>query len=132
VNKRLPAYAQYHDELVAIIVVKDGTVDKIYLNKIRFPYVSVKIGQPVPRQSIFHRASKTRAAPSDIEEIGAETWLQSDWGKRLPTLYEQVFHQQGGFALLMLWAEPAEEDDEDKDEDRTSKQRLQERQGRWR
>jgi hypothetical protein len=124
--------AQYHDHLVAIIVVKDGKIDKIYRDPVRFPYMSMKVGQLVPRQSIFHSASKTLDAPSDIQEVGAETWLQSDWGKRLPTLYEQVFFQQGGFALLMLWAEPAEEAEEDADEDRTSKQRLQDRQSRWR
>lgn len=125
-------YAQYHDELVAIIVVKNGNADKIYRDPVRFPYMSVKVGSPVPRQSVFHRAPKTLDAPSAIEEVAPETWLQSDWGKRLPKLYEQVFFQQDGFALLMLWAEPAEEEEEDADEDRTSKQRLQDRQSRWR
>lgn len=126
------AYARYHDELIAVIVIKDSQVNKIYRAP-RFPYVSVNVGQSIPRQSIFHHAAKTLDAPSGIEEVRAETWLQSDWDKKLPTLYEQVFYQQGGFALLMLWAESTEEDEDlDKDEDRTSKQRLQHRQSQRR
>ena len=48
--------------------------------------------------------------------------------KRLPELYEQVLRQQKGYALVMLWPELADEDDEyDSDEERTSKQRLADR-----
>lgn len=52
----------------------------------------------------------------------------------LPSLYEQVLHQQMGYALVMLWPElPDEDEDGDPDEDRTAKQRLAHRAGqrRW-
>ena len=126
------AYAQYHDQLVAVVVVKDGRIDKVYRDIVRFPYMPLKPGAPVPWQSIYHRAPKLFDRPSDVEELDAEVWLQSDWGKKLPSLSEQVFFQQGGFALLMLWAEPVEAEEADPDEDRTSKQRYQDRQSRWR
>jgi hypothetical protein len=78
---------------------------------------------------------RVRAGLSEITERGAEFWIESEWGKRLPTLYEQVFFQQEGFALLMLWAEIAEDADEvDEDESRTAKERYRHRQSardRW-
>jgi hypothetical protein len=42
-----------------------------------------------------------------------------------------VFFQQEGYALLMLWVEVADEEDEERDEDeaRTSKERYRRRQG---
>jgi len=48
-------------------------------------------------------------------------------------MYEQVYPQQDGYALSMLWVEMPEEDEEfDPDENRTSKQRLQCRQSKLR
>lgn len=128
------AYAGFHEQPIAIAVIKDGKVLRIYKN-LKFPKVSVSNGALVPRNSLFHIAAGRGAELSDIAENGAELWVESQWGKRLPTLYEQVFFQQEGFALLMLWAELAEEDEEeDEDEARTSKQRYRNRQGsggRW-
>ena len=50
-----------------------------------------------------------------------------------PQLYEQVLGQRDDFAIVMLWLERAEEDEEeDLDEDRTSKERFRERQARFR
>jgi Zn-dependent peptidase ImmA (M78 family) len=123
------AYAQYHEQPIAVAVVKDGKVLRIYKN-LKFPKVSVSNGSPVPRNSLFHFAAARGAELSEITENGAELWIESQWGKRLPTLYEQVFFQQEGFALLMLWAEISEEEDEeDADENRTAKERYRSRQG---
>jgi Zn-dependent peptidase ImmA (M78 family) len=128
------AYAEYHDELIAVAVIKDSKVLRIYRNT-RFPKIGITYGAAVPRDSLFHLASTRGAELSDISENNAGLWLESEWGKRLPTLYEQVFFQQEGFALLMLWVETTEEDeDEDADERRTSKERYRNRQSgsrRW-
>jgi Zn-dependent peptidase ImmA (M78 family) len=129
------AYAEYHDQQIAVAVIKDGKVLRIYRN-IKFPRMGVASGSPVPRNSLYHYAAARGAELTEITQNGAELWLDSQWGKRLPTLYEQVFFQQEGFALLMLWIEAEEEDDdeEDRDENRTSKERYRHRQGgrsRW-
>lgn len=122
------AYAEYNDNAVAIAVVKDGRVLRIYKN-LKFPRVCVSFGDPVPAKSLYHYKPGLKSNPSSIQENGAELWIESEWGKKLPTLYEQVFLQQEGFALVMLWAEIADEDDEtDEDENRTSKERLRHRQ----
>lgn len=125
-------YAQYHDQPVALIVAKDGKIDRIYRDIVRFPRLGVKAGTQVPGGSLLFRAAKQLDHPSIVSEARAEIWLESDWGKPLPELYEQVFFQQNGFALIMLWAElPDEEEESDGWENKTSKQRLQERQAKW-
>lgn len=123
------AFAKYHDEAVAIVVSRDRKIDKIYRDIAKFPRLSVSDGDPVPASSALIRTKPQLSHPTGIEEARPEDWLQSDWGKPMPVLFEQVFFQQDGFALIMLWAE-VEEDEEDRDEDRTSKQRYQDQQQR--
>ncbi|MCW2318613.1 Zn-dependent peptidase ImmA (M78 family) [Rhodoblastus acidophilus] len=127
------AYAQYHEQAVAMIAVKDGVINRVYRSLSRFPRMCVQNGSLVPRQSAYFQQRPQGASPSNVFEARAEFWLDSEFGKRLPDLFEQVAMQKEGYALIMLWAEPPQEDeDHDPDENRTSKQRLQERQARWR
>lgn len=125
------SFAQYHDEPIAMIVAKDGKTDKIYRKTTGFPQLCVKSGMAVPASSMLFRIAKQFERPSPVEEARAEFWLETNWGQPLPKLYEQVFFQQGGYALLMLWAEVKDEEEFDPDEDRTAKQRLQDRQAKW-
>jgi hypothetical protein len=60
------------------------------------------------------------------------TVISADWGRPLPELYEQVLLQRMGYALIMLWPEfPEGDHDFDPDENRTAKERLADRKGRW-
>jgi Zn-dependent peptidase ImmA (M78 family) len=120
------AYAEYNNHAVAIAVIKDGRVLRIYKN-LKFPRICVNNGDKVPARSLFYYKDAPATNPCGLHENGAEIWIESDWGKRLPPLYEQIFIQQEGFALLMLWAEIADEEEEDEDDNRTSKERLQHR-----
>ena len=125
------AYAQYHDQPIALIVVKDGKVVRAYKN-LKFPKLNVDQDDEIPKPSVYWRALKSQNALSEVTEIAPGQWLQSEWGKQLPDLYEQVLRQQMGYALILLWPELTEQDDEfDPDENRTSKERLAERRGRW-
>lgn len=101
-------------------------IDKIYRSTTRFPPVCVRHGDRVPSPSILFRAPIPTDLPTELTEARSEFWLESDWGKRLPILYEQALLQKEGFALLLLWAEIEEE--EEIDDDRTSKQRYQDQQ----
>ncbi|MEQ8451602.1 ImmA/IrrE family metallo-endopeptidase [Roseivivax sediminis] len=121
------AYAQYHGAGVAVAVVHDSKVLRVYRPP-TFPRLGALEGQPVPRSSVYWHTRQSGMPLSDLVEGQAGHWLESDWGKKLPVLYEQVLHQQMEYALVMLWPEFAEEDEDyDPDEDRTSKQRLAER-----
>lgn len=125
------AYAQYHEEPIAVSVIKDGIVLRVYKH-LKFPKLSVQADSRVPAQSIYWRAQKAKIELSEIVEISAGQWLESEWGKKLPNLYEQVLSQQMGYALILLWTEFEDEDDDtDLDESRTSKERFADRKARW-
>lgn len=125
------AYAEYHDERIAIAVIKNGVVERIYKNATKFPKLCVINGSPVPKGSVYYLLSRETGSVSSIRDVKAELWLETDWGVSFPALYEQVCFQQNGYALIMLWADASEEDGEDQDEGRTSKERLRDRQSRW-
>jgi hypothetical protein len=127
----LSGYAQHHDQPIAVAVVENGKVMRVYRH-LKFPKLGVEPGNEVPRGSTYWKVIKSKTELSEIAEVQAGQWLETDWGKPLPELYEQVLPQRMGFALIMLWPEFKDEDeDSDPDENRTSKQRLAERQGRW-
>jgi hypothetical protein len=125
------AYAAYHQQNIAIVVVKDGIVQRIHKG-FKFPWITASYGKPVPNGSIFYKKLPERIA-SEITPTLPDNWISVEFGRRAPELYEQVYPQQNGYALLMLWCQPPEgDDDEDGKEDWTSKQRLQHRQSLWR
>jgi IrrE N-terminal-like domain len=124
------AYAQYHEAPIAIVVVKQGRVQRFYKNS-RFPRLCIAPGAAVPRASIYHQAVASNIQLTEIKEAAVAHWLESDWGRKIQALYEQVLLQREGYALILLTAEDEDEDDDDPDEERTSLQRLAQRHGRW-
>lgn len=125
-------YASYHEQPIAMVVVKDGRFERAYRNLSTFPKLCVAQGMPIPAGSIFHRTQKVSGQVTELIEARSEEWLESDWGKPMPDLSEQVQFQANGYALIMLWAEmPEQEDEFDPDEDRTAKQRLADRISRF-
>lgn len=123
------AYAQYQGEKIAIVVLKDAKILRIY-RPAGFPELSVRNGQPAPRDSGFYIAPSAAGAISPMREIGVEHWLETKWAVRAPSLYEQVAHQSGGFAMLLLWAEIDDDDGADPEEGMTSKERYKDRMSR--
>jgi IrrE N-terminal-like domain len=122
------AYARYHPEEIAVVVIKDGIVRRVH-KKPTFPWVSVPYGKPVPRASIFHKKDQRQRIASELSQIIPEHWVDLKQGQRAE-LFEQMYPQQDGYALLMLWLEI--EEVEEVDDDRTSKQRFRDQQSRWR
>jgi hypothetical protein len=121
------SYATYHRENVAVVVIKDGLVKRVHKGP-KFPWLAALYCKPVPRRSVFHRHLLRREA-SEVVAILPDEWINVEYGRPAPELYEQVYPQQNGYALLMLWVElPVSEDEDDADESRTS---LQYRQSRW-
>jgi Zn-dependent peptidase ImmA (M78 family) len=121
------AYARHHPEEIAIVVIKDGIVRRAH-KRPTFPWISVPYGKPVPRASIFHAKDHRERAASELSAIIPEHWVDLKPGQRAE-LFEQMYPQQDGYALLMLWLQIEEVEEED--DDRTSKQRFQDQQ-RWR
>jgi hypothetical protein len=125
------AYAEYHSETIAFVVVRDGKVLRNYRNKIRFPYITALSGKPVPERSLFYRKGLQIGVPSDVDTRLPESWIDVERGRQAPTMSEQVYLQSNGFALIMLWYEPADDPDFDEDGERTAKERLKHRQSRY-
>jgi hypothetical protein len=88
-----------------------------------------------PRSHITHCyfGSGTSKTPSDIDETDAGVWVDVERGRRAPLLWEQIYLQQQGFAIIMLMLEEIDRDtDSDRDAERTAKERFRNQQARWR
>jgi hypothetical protein len=125
------AYAEYHSETIAFVVVRDGKVLRNYRNKIRFPYITALRGKAVPERSLFYRKGLQVGVASDVDTRLPDLWIDVERGRQAPTMSEQVYLQSNGFALIMLWYEPADDPDRDEDGERTAKERLKHRQSRF-
>lgn len=124
------SYADHHPEALAFIVVKDGKVGRVYHNRSRFPFVITSRNKSVPHGSLFYRKGLQIGVPSEIDSRLPDIWIEVPRGQTAPTLSEQVCLQKNGFALIMLWHESAEEDEEES-EDMTARDRWRAQQARY-
>jgi hypothetical protein len=127
------AYALYNEHILAFVFTKAGRV-LFSVKHFKFPFIIAGSGATVPQGSLLRRDAARQGAASDLGECIPDVWIDVTRGERAPTLYEQTFGQRDQFAIVMLWLEPADEEDEDEDRDadRTAKERLRERRRRYR
>jgi Zn-dependent peptidase ImmA (M78 family) len=125
------AYAERHEELVAVIGTQHGRVLWSYRDRFRFPFIQPANGDPVPKGSLFHRRKHEIHVVSEFAECIPDNWIDIRRGHTAPELAEQVYVQKDGYALILLHLIPPEDDEEDDDSDRTAKQRLHDRLSRW-
>jgi Zn-dependent peptidase ImmA (M78 family) len=95
------AYCRHHLENIAVVVVKDGRLSRVYASP-NFPSVIVPIGEPVPAGTAFHRPSLKLSASEFVRTL-SDSWIAVERGQRAPALFEQIHLQPNGFALIMLW-----------------------------
>lgn len=105
------AYAEHHNELVAIVVVRDGQVLRSYRNRVSFPFIQPTNGNRVPSGSMYHRNTLVQNTASDFVECVPDNWIDVKRGERAPMLYEQVYPQRDGFALILLHLVKPDEDE---------------------
>jgi Zn-dependent peptidase ImmA (M78 family) len=125
------AYAEYHSEAIAFVVVREGKVVRTYSNKTRFPFITAVRERAVPQGSLFYRRGHQVGVPSDVDTRLADLWIDVERGRAAPRVSEQVCLQSNDFALIMLWYEPADDPEYDEDGERTAKERLRHRQSRF-
>jgi Zn-dependent peptidase ImmA (M78 family) len=115
----------------ASVIVTERKIYRIY-KALGLPKLSVEKGENVPASSVYSSFRGEPGSVSDLKRADAGQWLESEWGKRLPALYEQVLAQSNGFSTIMLWCEDFElDEDYDPDADKTAKDRFRERQARF-
>lgn len=120
------AYVDYRSEPVAFLVVHEGKLLRSFRRKLDFPFITVDWGAAIPKGSLLLRKRHEVSVASEIDETDAAVWLDVSRGKLAPTLFEQVYRQQAGYALILLSIELPEEDDEadDRNWNRRSSKRL--------
>jgi hypothetical protein len=125
------AYAKFKGEKIATVIAKEGKIYRIY-KALGLPKLCVRKGEEVPASSVYRSFRGEPGTVSDLKRADAGQWLDSEWGKRLPNLYEQVLAQSGGFATILLWCEEFELADEyDPDADKTAKERFRDQQANF-
>ncbi|MGP0089730.1 MAG: ImmA/IrrE family metallo-endopeptidase [Xanthobacteraceae bacterium] len=111
------AYADHHEEPVAIIVIQNGKILWSYRNRIRFPFIRLGSGEAVPRESLYHRAKHELNVASEFSECLPDNWIDLKRGERAPELFEQVYLQKDGYALILLHLVRPDEDEETEQKD---------------
>jgi Zn-dependent peptidase ImmA (M78 family) len=126
-------YAQYQGEMLAFVFTKGGRVLFRYKH-LSFPFLTVRNGQAVPDGSLLKRRRAREGVASDVCECVPDIWIDVERGKPAPQLYEQVLGQRDDYAIVMLWLEKPQEDEEQQDHEgeMTAKERFRERQARYR
>lgn len=123
-------FVDYCNDDIAIIVARNGNYIRSYRGK-KFPWIDLMQGKPIPEASLVHTYPSNNTIPSDSEPTGSEFWIATDYGKRIPKMYEQVLPQANGFAMILLKVLLPDEDDYDPEDNMTSKERFQRQQNRW-
>lgn len=103
------SYADAHRETLAVVVVRDGRVDRCYRPD-DFPWIEPRIGERVPEDSIARDHRLLLGETSPMEECNPQTWLGSSAARKVEMLSEQVLAQRDGWAMVLLHAELGEAD----------------------
>jgi len=103
------AYVQYHPERIAVVVAGNGRVQRCY-RSLSFPDIICGVGSPVPTGSLYHSTPNRPNTASAIAACSSDLWIDVKRDLRAPTLYEQVYVQPNGFAMILLRLEPVPEE----------------------
>lgn len=103
------AYVQYHPERIAVVAAGKGRVQRCY-RSLSFPDIICGIGSPIPTGSLYHNGSHRPDSASDIAACPPDLWIDVKRDLRAPALYEQVYLQPNGFAMILLRLAPVPED----------------------
>lgn len=95
------AYVQYHPERIAIVVAGNGRVQRCY-RSLSFPTIIHAAGNPVPTGSLYHSSPNQPNIASDTVACSADLWIDVKRDLHAPDLYEQVYLQKNGFAMILL------------------------------
>jgi len=99
------AYVQYHSGRIAIVVSGNGRVQRSY-SSLAFPDIICAVSSPVREHPLLQSTSHRPNATSDAAACRPELWIDVKRDLRAPTLFEQVYVQPNGFALILLRLEP--------------------------
>lgn len=91
-------YVMLHDEPSAVVFSKSGVVRYVIRHE-EFPWVDVRPGGPVPKDSITARWRKAGDGVSDWDELEAGIWVSDETHE---TLLEQTLIQRHEYQMTLL------------------------------
>lgn len=106
------AFAEYHDEPVAVLIWREGRLVRCYRSQ-GMPWLGVRIGDRATPEQLGANATAGTAAVSDPAMVATETWFEDRSARLVLELTEQGMSLREGFVLQMLHAELRDEDEPD-------------------
>jgi len=104
------AMTEHDRRSLAVIIVANGRVVRMYRNAELFPWIDAQWGSGVPTGSAWHERAWQPGEVSQVEECEPEVWLSTSSARRVEVLTEQVLGQVNGRAMILLHAELAGDD----------------------
>lgn len=93
----------------AIVLSRDGAISQIHRGA-EFPFITLNVGQPIPRNSITRTQSGEPGTHSDTDEVEPNTWTDAPV-LRGTQFVEQVLIQGSGFRITLLVLDDSECED---------------------
>ncbi len=110
------SYADHHDQDIALVMVKDKIVLRVYRNQRKFPFITTNLKAAVPVGSMLHKRTHEAGLVSDHLPCVLENWIDTPRGAITPELFEQLMWQRNGYAMILLTLVRPDEDEEELDE----------------
>lgn len=104
------AFAEYHDEPVAVLIWRDGQLVRCYRSQ-SMPWLAVRIGDRATREQLGAQTDAATGTVSDLASVRPETWLEERPARLVAELTQQQMSLREGFVLQMLHAELRDEDE---------------------
>jgi Zn-dependent peptidase ImmA (M78 family) len=101
-------YADLHGDDFAVVFSRDGSL-AYAIRGGEFPWLEIKSGQPLFRETMSKVFKGTAGSISEQEESDPYWWLNDRDAKKW-NLWEEVLIQENGFRMTLLLGERAEDD----------------------
>ena len=101
---------EFSRHALAVISVRDGRIARIYRNKRQYPWLDIRIGDPVSAESNWQDRWVMPGETSASEECDPEVWLSPTAARKVEVLVEHALCQRDGFGIILLHAEMRDDD----------------------
>lgn len=109
------AYVDADRDAIAVLVLRHGSIERIYRDPNIFPWIVPRKGQRAPAGSAADGPAPFPGDLSPIQECEPTVWFGERDAERVDRLTEQMLGQQDGYAMLLLHAELLDDDGDAQD-----------------
>lgn len=104
------AYAEHHDEPVAVLTWRDGRLVRCYRSA-AMPWLGLRIGDSAAREQLRALSAVSAGSITMPFEVEPHDWFDERSARRVLELTEQRMSRRDGFVMQMLHAELRDEDE---------------------